>query len=1129
MTTELTSVWISANAGSGKTRALVNRVVRLLLLGVAPERICCITYTKAAANEMRARIVKNLRELLIADDVACAKKLSEFLEREPNTADIARARQLFSSVLDSPYGGVQLTTIHGFCQQLLRKFPIEAGIPPLFSILDDAGRENLQRMARHRLFDMNDETMLTQSIRLLAERSGEAQVEALLDAVEQRHGEWSLVLNHQSSEHLAALIYAEHRVSPEMTEDVINAEFSRTLLNADEVKVLRAALPEFFAHKNKTEQKLGSILARWLEFCDDDTATEALLSHFVTKKYTANAKSISKNAPLPELLSRIRERCVAHRLQRAALVCAEESAALARVAFSYRALLQQLKFERQSLDYDDLIQHTTELLCGPMIGWVMRKLDHRIDHLLIDEAQDTSPEQWKIARALVEELIATTDGVSEGEIPRSLLVVGDEKQSIFSFQGAAPEYFAREEIYFKQRLRASAAPLHRSCLQTSYRSAHAVLTLVDTVAALPSVAAALSESGIHVPHVLHRKAAGIVRLYPLVIADAKPSAEPFRIPTEYLESQSSATLLANQIAAHIAGWLSENRWLPSEHRPIRPGDILILVHRRRPMAPALIRALEKHGVPVSGMDRLTLSTHLAVRDILALMAWCMHQGDDLALAQVLRSPVIGMSDEALRSIAVNRDGRLWDALKNSSHPQGREYLDEMLSLRDLPPYEFLTQLLEVMGARRRFAERFGAEVHQILDELKSQAAQMPADMLPSIAYFYDWMMKSERVIKREHESGNHTVQIMTVHGAKGLEAPIVLLADTTSVPDLKKEAMYFFDSAHGQRLPMLALSDEAKFAPMFEQAKMQRKAALEEEYQRLLYVALTRARDELHVYGFASKEPKSADASESDNVTSWYCTVDAAFAQLPNVTESVDGALEFRDAMVDTIIPTPRQDEVAHPLPSFLTQPTPCSTARLTPLSPSSIGASALHHESGKADAATRGVRMHRVLQWLRADSDASMIAALIRLVAADWDEVAQRQACDEISAVLAMHPWIWCSPSQAEVGISGTLEINGKIQSFMGQIDRIVETSEALVIIDFKTGQPTERIADHYLLQFKVYHGLVQKIYPNKPIRSALLWTATAQLCWLDTEVMQVAWPPSLSLQELMENSAAELDAPLA
>ena len=1110
MNAELTSVWISANAGSGKTRALVDRVVRLLLAGVAPERICCITYTKAAANEMRERIVTSLRELLIADDTVCAKKLAELGVGE---GGVARARQLFAAVLDSPFGGVQLTTIHGFCQQLLKKFPLEAGIPPLFTILDDAGRDRLQRAARHRLFDMAEETPLSQSIRLLAERSGEARVEALLDGIEQRHGEWNRVLNQQSPEHVAGLIYAAHGVPTEMTANGLHEQFVQTLVSADEVKQLRAALPEFLGHKNKTEQNLGAILAPWLEAfpTENSELTDALLGHFVTQKYTANRKSISKAAPLPELLARIREQCVAHRRQLAALSCAEESAALAQVAFSYRRLLQQLKFDAQTLDYDDLIQRATELLCGPMIGWVMRKLDHRIDHLLIDEAQDTSPDQWRIARALVEELIATNDA----EIPRTLLVVGDEKQSIFSFQGAAPEYFAREAQYFQQLLSESSAPLARSNLQTSYRSANAVLQLVDTVAELPAVATALSESGASAPHQLHRTdAAGLVRMYSLVIANEKPKLEPFRIPTEYLESQSAAAMLANQIAEQIAGWLAENRCAPA--------DILILVHRRRPMAQALIHALEHHRVPVSGMDRLTLSNHLAVRDVMALMAWCMHPADDLSLAHVLRSPIIGMSDEALRAIAVSRDASLWEALQDS----GMEYTDELqklYALRHVPPYEFLTQLLEVHSARRRFAERFGAEVHEILDELKSQAAQIPAGMVASIAYFYDWVMASDRVIKREPESGANTVQIMTVHGAKGLEAPIVIMADTMSVPDLKKEGMYFADTAHGQRIPLLALSEEAKFAALFEQAKEVRKAALEAEYQRLLYVALTRARDELHVYGFANKEPKSAD--DTDAVTSWYHTVRAAFKQLPDAVELEDGTWEYRDAFPPPIggrLGGGRQMALTQQqFPAFLTQP-PARPApvRSAPLSPSRMGARMVYHGQANPDAVARGVRIHRVLQWLRPESD---VASLVKLAAPEWDDAMRQRACEEISGVVSAHAWLWSSPSQAEASLAGAIEIHGTMQSFVGQIDRIVETPDAFVIVDFKTGQPSSTISENYLLQFKVYQALLQPIYPEKPVRCALLWTATAQLQWLDEQVAQTPWPP---LQNLMENSADSLDA---
>ncbi len=539
------SLWISANAGSGKTHALTARVVELLLRGVVPERIYCITYTKAAAGEMRERILKSLRALLVLDDASCREKVAEILGHEASVEELTRARSLFAMMLDSPFGGVQLTTIHGFCQQLLQKFPMEAGVPPLFRVLEDSERETLQRTARMRLFDMHTETEVSEALALLAETSAETRVEAILDAIDAQPQEWNAVFDNHAPEQVRERIYAQLGVSPKMDGKALQEAFCRDFLRADEASELRAALPELLNHKNKGEQKLGSIVTRLLEagsvnspleeeskfpdsafpsamadergisvggysnastrskypptkiakgdfdspsrgelteptarshFIYDPLLLDDLLAHFTTADNRPNSRAFSKTAPVLELLDRLRTRCVAHRQQVAALACAEESSALMWVAYAYRGLMKQLKYEHQSLDYQDLIDRTSELLTTrSMIGWVMRKLDHRIDHLLIDEAQDTSPNQWRIARALVDELIATNDGVGSGGIPRSLLVVGDEKQSIFSFQGAAPKLFASEEQYFAAALHESNAPLERQMLDLSYRSTTAVL------------------------------------------------------------------------------------------------------------------------------------------------------------------------------------------------------------------------------------------------------------------------------------------------------------------------------------------------------------------------------------------------------------------------------------------------------------------------------------------------------------------------------------------------------------------------------------------------------------------------------------------------------------------------------
>lgn len=884
----LPSVWIRANAGSGKTGALVSRVLALLLQGVAPERIYGITYTKAAASEMRERILLELQSILMMDDATCQARIEALLSRAPTAEEVARARTLFAQVLDSPAGGVMLTTIHGFCQQILSGFPLEAGVPPLFRVLDEAERETFQRTARLNLFDIRESGPLAQALALIAERCGESRMETLLDTVDAQAHQWNACARHLHSGTMRAAIYEGLGLPPEGTSPDNSLE--TWLLSDATARVIAAIIELLQQHKNKTEQALGSLLAQWLEHRDAQ-ALDALIDHCVTKEGLPSKRAFGKTAPNATWLEELCQRCADCVQLRARIACAEESSAFAEIAFAYRALMQQVKFAEQALDYQDLIDHTHALFTTrAMIGWVMHKLDHRIDHLLIDEAQDTSPAQWSIARALVDELVAGEADSGPAHLPRSVLVVGDEKQSIYSFQGASLQHFHAAEIAFEQLLAAHGSSLTRRQLEISYRSAPAILRLVDAVAQQPHLARALHADGAMHPHYAYRtKARGTVVLHPL-IAPVDPEKPPaFTLPRSYPSLTSVVQKLAEAIGEKVADLLAT----PQEHgAAATPGDILILVRKRRPLAPAIIRALERRGIPVTGLDRLMLSRHLAVRDLLALMAWCSWPEDDLALAQVLRSPIVGISDAQLRAWAVYRPGTLWQQVQ--AHDGAiATLLEELQNLQHLNPYAFLTQVLEVRGIRRRFAERFGEEVHEILDALKMQSAHLPASLTPSIAWFTDWMRRSDRVIKREGEGRSSRVRIMTVHGAKGLEAPIVILADTLELPDLRKESVYFAQTtAQGEDLPpipLVALSPQAKQAPLWHRVKEARREALLQEYQRLLYVALTRARDTLHVYGCGSRSP--ADAASR----CWYDSVEAALHSLEGTQPTEDGGLELRD------------------------------------------------------------------------------------------------------------------------------------------------------------------------------------------------------------------------------------------
>lgn len=1099
-----------ANAGSGKTTHLTKRVVRLLLLGVPAERIVCITYTKAAASEMRARVLLMLRDLFIADDASRHKKLQELLGEEAAQTHMDRAKQLFSVLLDSPSGGVQFATIHGFCQSMLRRFPLEAGIVPHFTVLEDAAADELLRQAKHALLrDALKKPLLAEALALLGARGGESRFDSLTADIVKKKNLWKNIWHLQSNESLRDHLWRLHGLDVHTTQAALKKAFIAALQPEDEA-LLRLHLPELLVHKTATYREFAEKLSAWLALHNAarEEHIDTFLEIFLTQKYTPRQKMVDmkqhpEGSPLQVVIGNWAVLAQHTHAQSAALACAEETFAVAVLARALDDYYSVAKEAAQALDYDDLIARTLALVTKPeMMGWVMSKLDHRIDHLLIDEAQDNSVAQWTLANVLVDELMATNEGAGSAGLARSLLVVGDEKQSIYSFQGAAPEEFSRYHVIFKALLENTASPLMDETLANSYRSTAPVLEVVDAVCAQPAMTTALSAGDGIIKHVLTRgNVAGCVMLYPPLLAPEKQALQPLQIPKDYSINESATQLLANSIADTIARWLKEKRILLSENRPIDAGDILIVVRKRTRVVQALIRALERRHVPVAGMDRLTLSDHLAVKDLLALMRWCTNAGDDLALAQVLRSPLVGMSDDALRAVAHERLGTLWQAISNP-------WLAQMQALNALSPYDFLTQVLEVSNRRHDFARRFGEEIHEILDELKAQAASMPATMPQTLAQFYDWVSGSNRQIKRESEaSAQRVLRIMTVHGAKGLEAPIVILADTVDVPHTGRETVFPILSAAQQPLAALSISAISKYAPCLITAKEAKKDAILAEYYRLLYVALTRARDELHIFGTASKKGDIKDDS-------WYFVISAAMHACGAATDANNVRVVVNTPVASALMVSEKSDCTDVPaIPAWAhSHPAPEITATMSFLPSHVQGAQNPSHLAKVADARSRGVRIHRVLELLQQQTDASNIAQLVQYVAPDWDAKTQAALVEKVMMLRANEPWLWSHKGMAEVQLTGSITHACDVALFNGQIDRLIETPEEIIILDYKTAANVPVLADdvplNYILQMKRYLAVVAQIYPAMPVRCAIVWTHEPSVMWLDAVVARTPFP---------------------
>ncbi len=800
------SVWVSANAGTGKTHVLSNRVLRLLLDGTPPERILCLTYTKAAAAEMSKRVFDKLAVWTKLSDHDLGKALQDLTGMAPATTEMALARTLFARAIETP-GGLKVQTIHAFAERILKRFPLEAGVSPDFAILDE---ETSTRLLREATDDMlaraaaDREAPLGRALQTVIAHASENQFDQVLKSAIHARGwlDWMARLGGDAAngDHadlgrdpiaVAEPLYRRHfGVAPDASDEVLLAAMANVLGDAE----LRHAITGLAASDGKSDLAMADALIVARDAPSPAARVDALRKALLKKDGEPKADNRfvtlavrDADPSLHPMLARARDRLADLAMQRRALSVVAATLALARLALDVMQIYAAAKARRAALDFDDLIAHTARLLGnGSSVEgaaeWVLFKLDGGLTHILVDESQDTSPTQWAIVEALTEGFFAAAGGEVR---PRTLFAVGDEKQSIYSFQGAAPHLFAAKGAHFARRVSESGHVWRALPLTLSFRTVAPVLAAVDAVftsaTRTPGLGEGIRHEACRVGH------AGVVELWetekPHEVAHGSVWA-----PLEEEAVHSAADRLAARIAGQIDGWLKNGEMLPSEGRRVTAGDILILVRKRRPFAQPMVAALKARGIPVAGADRMRLSDQIGVADLIALGDFLTLPEDDLSLAVVLKSPLFGLDDDDLIRIAPDRKRTLWKALADAAGagtPGAERYREAVETLRRWrkaadfdPPFEFLANLLDRDGMRKRFIARLGSECADGLDELLSLAITYDESAPPSLPGFLTWLRESDREVKRDMEHGRDEVRVMTVHGAKGLEAPIVFMPDT---------------------------------------------------------------------------------------------------------------------------------------------------------------------------------------------------------------------------------------------------------------------------------------------------------------------------------------------------------------
>ncbi|MGF6226164.1 ATP-dependent helicase/nuclease subunit A [Inquilinus ginsengisoli] len=1114
------SVWVGASAGTGKTKVLTDRVLRLMLAGTAPDRILCITFTRAAAAEMANRIAATLARWATMPDDRLQLELADLMGAPPATAVQTEARRLFARVLDVP-GGMRIQTVHSFCQSLLRRFPVEAGLPPQFELIDDrSAAEMLERVRRQVLEDDG----LGWAVDRVAAAVGADEFGEIVRAMVAERGQLTRLLDgHGGLESLVAGIRRALDLPEGATADSLLREAcDDSALDCAAVRTAAYALLDSGATK---DQDRGTTIANWLEDLDGRVGRWGeYLRAFLTKDgtifKTLATKAAASRSGVLEALQAEAERILALTERLRAAETADATAALLTLGAALIERYRAEKARRALLDYDDLILQAGDLLERPgKSAWVLFKLDGGIDHVLIDEAQDTSPEQWRVVEALTNEFFAGL-GARE-DVDRTVFVVGDEKQSIFSFQGADPAEFSRVHGLFDRRSREAERPFRTIPLETSFRSVSAVLELVDAVFARgPALDGVAPEPPHHFVSERRRLHGGLVELWPLLGPSESDEAPAWEPPTEQRGISDPGARLARLIAARIAGWLRDGTILESKGRPIRPGDVLILVRTRNRFFVELMRALKAADVPVGGMDRMVLTGQLAVMDLMALARFLLLPEDDLSLAELLKGPLVGFDDDRLFALAHGRRSTLWGAMATSPDPAvkaARAWLSEILDRVDFQaPFELLSGVLaqpcpgDRVSGRRAMLGRLGPEAEDPLDELLSLALGFERQLPPSLQRFLHWLETGTTEIKREQEQGDGQVRIMTVHGSKGLQAPIVILPDLVGMPRggaRSGEKILWPDEA----LPVpLWAPRAADRPPAYREAMERADRRRDQEYRRLLYVALTRAEDRLYLCGhYATERGKPADGC-------WYHLVRDGLATLPDAaTVAIDGiegpgveggGLRLhrpqadRAAGPEAVAP---EATAAVPAPDWLHRPPPPEPDPTRPLTPSrpEVEPPARSPLDGSDQGRfRRGALIHALLQALPDLPPEAREAAARRYLARPQhgrDEAEQAEIVATTLAVLGQPGFeaLFGPGSRAEVPVVGLVE--GRALS--GQIDRLVVTPDSVLVVDYKTNRPPpasiEAVPRAYLVQMAAYRAALRLVYPGRTVRCALLWTEGPRL----------------------------------
>jgi ATP-dependent helicase/nuclease subunit A len=1074
------SAWVRANAGTGKTYVLVNRILRLLLAGNAPASLLCLTFTKNAAAEMDLRVQEVLAKWAVYEDDALTSDLEKRIGRAPLPAELTLARSLFATVVDAP-SGLPIMTIHSFCERILKRYSLEAGVPPGFQVLTEGRAADMLDRALARTLERMPQPVLD----TLAGYAGEKDFASVLNAFL------------CSRQHVAKAMHACGSVAgvESRLRTLLGLSPAKSLSPGEEIEATAQALTAVLRDADlrevcalleggSTRDHDAADRFRAALVADGNRRMDALREAFCTAKNEPRsalftAATMKRNPPLAERITAAQKAFCELDQKLAALRVLEATGILLRLGIAIFDGYEDEKRAAASVDFDDLTEKTLSLLSRPDgCSWVLRELDARLDHILIDEAQDTSPVQWNIIERLTGDFFAGDGAREDGPTP-TLFAVGDEKQSIYGFQGADPDLLRTNGERYRERAQAAGMAWRDVDLNLSFRTLQPVLDAVDRVC---GVIPALSEGAAN-RHIAHRDAGGgFVEVWEPEAGEAREKPDPW-MQDDAGPRVSPAQAVANAIADRIASLADGSHSLTPGGKPVSPGDVLILLRKRASTAFVLQQTLQRRGLPVAPPDRIALLSEIAVMDLLALCDWTGLPEDDLSLAVILKSPLFGFDEEALFNLAHARSQSLWHALCERAETDGawvtaQSQLAKWLDSGHLRPFDFLMAVLHRDRARSRFAARIGPGCHDAIDELLSLAQNF--DGLGGLAEFAAFVRAHAGDVKREMSEAGGAVRIMTVHAAKGLEAPIVFLADTCSEGGGRRSPLQFVPQA-SLNLPVWCVKGASRLAPIAE-AKRAQDEAEAREASRLLYVAMTRARDRLYIAGFHGPRGKPKGC--------WHSTVCNALGADLAEQETASGrkvrrfGLEVQHQPA-IAMPTPASET---PLPTWATAPVLPPKAKSVSVDAIPVGIGGKGQSELEAEHARQeGLFLHRLFEVLPSLPEPHR-KPVAETIARAYGAVLPQGRIDVgiASALRAIADprlaQVWTGSAEAEIVYRDGAHIQTR------RVDRFAISDGTLAIYDYKSGARAGERAETYAAQLEEYRRVLGTIFPGLTITTEIV-----------------------------------------